>query len=300
MRGLIAIDGVLLSPEKAAVSALDRGLLFGDAIFEVLVAFGSKILDVDRHLARLRASAEAVGMELPWSDRELEFELTSLVEQIGEPKMYLRLVVTRGDGMGLKPPLDAKLRRMTYCFPASVESSKIYTEGLALKRLVKGGMSRGAAPKTANYLDSVLGLKRAETEGFDDILWGNAEGEVTEAASANIFLIARDGDMVEFVTPPSQSGLLLGITRDTVISLLAKAKIPVHEQIVHVDELPRFDEAFLCSTVRGLVPVNRIDKHRLHTARPNAVYRHVERLFLTWVETQVGHRVDWATGHAKS
>ena len=112
-----------------------------------------------------------------------------------------------------------------------------------------------------------------------------------------MFFMARHGDQVELVTPPAQSGLLLGITRETVLALLRRAGLPVREQLVFADELPRFDEAFLCSSVRGLVPVSRIDRHKLHGARPGSVFRHIERLFLTWVETEVGHRVDWATGN---
>ena len=75
--------------------------------------------------------------------------------------------------------------------------------------------------------------------------------------------------------------------------LLTEAKIPVTEQVIYADELARFDEAFLCSTVRGLVPLNRIDQHRMSTPRASSVFRHIERLFLTWVESQLGFRVDW-------
>ena len=81
-----------------------------------------------------------------------------------------------------------------------------------------------------------------------------------------------------------------------MIELMQNAGIPVQEQTIFVDELPRFDEAFVCSTVRGLVPVSAIDKHKLHTARSGSVFRHIERLYMTWVETQLGYRVDWATG----
>lgn len=239
-------------------------------------------------------------MPVPWSDTELAFELTTLAEQLAAAKAYIRLVFTRGDGLGLRPPPGAKPRRIVYAFPAPLEAAKTYGDGIALKRAVKPGAMRGAAPKTANYLETILALERAQSEGFDDVLWSNADAEVTEAASANVFFVARQGDLVEFVTPPAHSGLLLGITRETIIRLLGNAKIPVHEQIVHADELPRFDEAFVCSTVRGLVPVNRIDKHKLHTARAGAVFRHVERLFLTWVQTEVGYRVDWLTGHPAS
>ncbi len=278
------------------IPALDRGFMLSDDVFEVLVAFGGKILDADRHLARLRASAEMIQLPIPWSDEELTFELQGLVDQVPSAKKYLRLVVTRGPGLGVRAPKAPKPSKVLYCFPAPEEPVATYQDGLALKRVARPGVARGAAPKTSNYLPAIVALAQAEREQFAEILWTNGEGEVMEASAANIFFMAREGDNVEFLTPAAQSGILLGITRETVIDLLRRAKIPVKEQLVFVDELPRFDEAFLCSTVRGLVPVSRVDRHQYFTTRPNATYRHIERLFLTWVETQLGQRVDWRTG----
>lgn len=296
MNGIISVNGVISLPGQAVIPALDRGFLFGDNVFEVFVCFQNKVLDLQRHLLRLRASAEALRMEIPWSDAELAFELTTHCEQIPDAKKYLRLVVTRGEGLGLKIPKDARPNRVIYCFPAASEPLSIYQDGIALKKAIKAGSERGAAAKTGNYLSSILAMEKAENEGFNDVLWINHENEVTEASTANIFFIARVGDNIEFITPPAHSGILLGITRNTLIDLIRNANIPVSEQIVFSDEIARFDEAFLCSTVRGLVPINRIDRHKMHTSRPNAVYRHIERLFLTWVETEIGYRPDWRTG----
>lgn len=296
MNGLISVNGTIGPPEKAKIPALDRGFLFGDNVFEVFVCFQNKVLDLQRHLVRLRASAGALRMDIPWSDAELEFELIALCEQIPDAKKYLRLVVTRGEGLGLKIPKEAKPNRVIYCFPAASEPVAVYQEGMALKKAIKAGAERGAAAKTGNYLSSILAMEKAESEGYNDVLWINNDNEITEASTANIFFMARTGDNIEFITPPAHSGILLGITRNTMIDLIRNAKIPVSEQIVFSDEIARFDEAFLCSTVRGLVPINRIDRHKLHTQRPSAVFRHIERLFLTWVETEIGFRPDWRTG----
>lgn len=298
--GLISVNGRITPPEQAVIPALDRGFLFSDAVFETLVAFQGTILDTPRHMTRLRRSAESTQMSIPWSDAELEFELQALAEQVPVNKVSLRLVITRGIGTGLKLPPDLKPNKVIYCAPATGEPRSLYQEGIALKRLASGSTERGAAAKTSNYLRSIVGIQRAEQEGFQDLLWTNADGEITESSASNVFFMQREGDGISFVTPPASSGILLGITRETMIRLLREAKIPVTEQIIYADELPRFDEAFVCSTVRGLVPVKRIDQHRMSTARPSSVYRHIERLFLTWVESQLGFRVDWVTGERTS
>ena len=212
--GLIAVNGVIAAPEAAVLPALDRGFLFGDNIFETFVGLHGQLLGVAKHLARLRRSADALMMSLPWSDAELTFELQALAEQMTHPKLNIRLVVTRGSGMGLRIPKDAKPNRLVYCFKANEEPLATYREGFALKRVAKGSTERGAAPKTGNYVASVMALERAEREGCQDILWTNADGEVTEASASNIFFMARTGDNVELVTPPAMSGILLGITRD--------------------------------------------------------------------------------------
>lgn len=296
MEGIVSVNGKISSPEDAVIPVLDRGFLFGDNVFEVIVAFGNKALDLKPHLIRLRESAEMHRMEIPWSDEELSFEIQSLIEQTKALKKYVRLVITRGNGIGLYAPEKPVLNKVIYCLPAKLEPEETFSNGLSLTMRQANFIERGASAKTGNYVRSITALERAKSEGFDDVLWSNAEMEITEATTSNIFLIGREGDLIEIATPPANSGLLLGITRSRIISLLTNAKIPVTERIISSDEIPRFDEGFLCSTVRGLIPIQRIDRHRLHTTRSNAVFGHIQRLFNTWVQTEVGHRVHWNSG----
>lgn len=296
MKSLVSVNGDIQPPEKANVSVLDRGFLFGDNIFETLVGFHGKILDVGRHLKRLRQSAEDLLIDIPWDDKALTFELEALASQIECPKLFIRLVITRGEGLGLKAGETLKPNKIIYAYPAKVEDDDLYAEGMALKRMVSPSTERGPTAKTGNYLRSIVALMRAERSGQQDILWTNSSDEITEASTANIFFIGREGDNVYVQTPSPMSGLLKGITRETIITLLKNAGIPVEETIIYSDEIAKFDEAFVCSTVRGLVPLRSIDSHKLYTKRKNSVYQHIERLYLTWVQTQLDFRVDWNTG----
>lgn len=296
MEGLIAINGEMISPDLAKISAFDRGFLFGDSIFEVMVGFRKKILNQKSHLKRLRFSAHQYSIPIPWTDEQLLFEIETLNEQLNAPKSYIRLVVTRGEGLGLKTSSSLTPNRLIYALPAKKENEKSYAEGLALKTKHLPFTDRGAKAKTSNYLRSINALTQAEKSGYQDILWINADQEITEASTANIFLIGRDGDKVEIATPPEHSGILLGITRAKIIELLTRSKIPVTERIIYSDEIPRYDEAFICSTVRGLIPICKIDDHKLHTIRRNSIFKHIERLYLTWAESEIGYRVDWNTG----
>ena len=296
MKGLFSVNGEITDPQIAKISPLDRGFLFGDSVFEVFVSFGNKIMDLAPHLDRLRQSAEMAGIPVPWPDEVLEFEINTLLEATKYLKTYIRLVVTRGEGIGLKYPKQIKPNRIIYCFPAKIEPQNIYTEGLNLKHVSLDYTNRGAYPKTSNYLGSIKALARVDREGYDDVLWSNSNGEITEATTSNIFLIGREGDLVEIATPPARSGLLLGITRRRVIDLLERSQIKVTERIIYRDEIPRFDEGLLCSTVRGLTPIRTIDNHKFHTLRQNSIFFLINRLFRAWTASEVGHFIDWNTG----
>ncbi|NRA67063.1 MAG: aminotransferase class IV [Pseudobacteriovorax sp.] len=296
MEGIISVNGAITPALEAKIGVTDRGLLFGDNIFEVFAGFGNKILDLTDHLERLRTSAEIHGIPIPWTNEELQFEMESLLEQTSFSKSYIRLAITRGFGFGLSTDPSMKPNKIIYCLPAKIEDESIYTKGLRLKKKKSSINETGKVAKTGNYIRSITALAEAKSTGYDDVLWTNANQEITEASTSNIFLIGREGDLVEIATPTERSGLLLGITRKRIITLLTNASINVTERLISEDEIPRFDEGFLCSTVRGLVPLAEIDGHRLHSTRSAAVFHHIERLYMTWVETEVGYRVHWNTG----
>lgn len=299
MKGLISINGKICDPQNAVLSPLDRGFLFGDNVFEVFVAFHGKIIDLKEHLDRLRFSADLIKLQLPWTDEELEFELKSIAEHSNFPKAYIRLVVTRGEGVGIRAPEAPSPNRLIYCFPATIEQPRIYQDGVKLKLKSLNFTERGPNAKTGNYLRSITAIEDARKDNFDDILWANSDGEITESSTSNIFLIGRDQEFVEIATPPASSGILLGITREKIIDLLTRSQIKATIRTIYKDEIPRFDEAFLCSTVRGLIPIKKIDAHIFHTTRPSSVYHNIARLFMTSLRVTLGMEVEWNTGERK-
>ncbi len=298
MKGFVAVDGQIAPLEAASLPVTDRGFLLGDSVFEVMARVAGKTLDSAAHLARLRDSATKIELEIPWSDEEFFFEIEALAGLLGEPgKQLVRIVVTRGDGLGVAPlEQSTRPRRITMVQNAKLSPTSAQ-EGVKLKRKALGSTFRGPLGKaSANYHRTTPALIQVYREGFDDLLWVNSEGEITESSSSNVFCISRQGDLVEIATPPESSGLLPGVTRRRVIELLTRAKIPVTERVIFSDELASFDEMFLTSSVRGLVPVKRVDQHQMPTTRPSAVFWHIRRLFDAWVAHETGQRIDWETG----
>jgi branched-subunit amino acid aminotransferase/4-amino-4-deoxychorismate lyase len=282
MAGLVSINGHITPIEEGLVPAQDRGFLFGDAIFEILASRNGRIMDFAAHIARFRRAAKQCRMPIPWSDAELQFEMEHLLSLTGFQQSSLRLLVSRGTSAGMKQEPDLKTNRYVFCTAAPLPTESQLEAGLLLKTKKNPQNPRGELIKSPNYLPNIVAQAEAKEEGFEEILWISSEGEITEAGTANIFLISREGDLVEIATPPPAVGILAGVTRARVIELLNRSQIPVTERSISIEELPRFDEGFVTSSLRGPFPVSRIDKHRLHSTRPQAVFQHILRLYRSW------------------
>lgn len=265
----------------------DRGFRLGWRVMTTMLAVDRQIIDFDWHMERLEAHAESLGLSEGLRTDVIRFELESLLESISSPNKKTnaacRVYLTAGDG-GMHAPIKS-VQRWTQV-EAYTHTSAV-KDGVKLQTIVDPSWSRGERIKTGLYPYALPAVPRAKAHGFDDVLWCNSDHEIAEATTANIFLIGRDGDLVEIATPPPSSGILSGVTRRRVIELLTSANIRVTERVIYKDELPRFDEAFVTSSLSGLIPVTTIGNHRLQTLRSTAVYSHLQRLWTTWLSTQL-------------
>lgn len=287
MSSYVMINGLILPEMQAQLPALDRGFLYGDCIYEVFSAKNGVIIDFEYHLERLRRSAVIHEIPVPWSNEIIRFDIDHMLSLESPDYASIRLVVSRGLGGALVP--SGKLEPQRYLYVKTVPFPNYLpdNEGIKLKTKRHPALQRDDVAKTNNYLPTVSNSLNAAKEGFDDLLWMSHDGELIECGAANIFFLSREGDLVEIATPPLASGILPGVTRARIIELLTLAQIPVTERQVTIEELPRFDEAFVSSSIRLLRPVSLIDKHRLHTTRKNAVFWHIHRLYNSWLSQQL-------------
>lgn len=295
---IISINGTIVPAEKASISVFDRGLLYGDQIFEVIAGFGSNLLDLQEHLNRLQRSAAILGMELPWKNEELVFELQELIKIHSWPKSFVRIVITRGSTPGLCPAENTEYTKIVYLSPQTITDKNISENGATLKLKKLGYTYREEVAKTNDYKRSIQFLANSAHKN-QDILWFNSSQEITECSAANIFFIGRHGDYLEIVTPSHQCGLLRGVTRARILTLLKNANILAEEQIIFRDEIAKYDEAFMTSSVKGLIPIEKIDDKRFQTTRPTSTFFHIKRLYDAWVTSQIGYEIDWQTGKKK-
>jgi branched-chain amino acid aminotransferase len=270
MSSLVMIDGRPMSPETAKVSVFDRGFLYGDSVFETLRTYGGRPFALDRHLARLARSAERVFIELPVSVEQLGREVQSAIVGAGNAESFVRLTVTRGVGetLGLDPGLARHATRVVIVTPLTSPPPQTYLEGVAVvsyrtERVTDHSVAAGA--KIGNYLTAVLATRAARAAGAYEALIVDGRGCVVEGATSNVFAVLGDGTLL---TPPEEDGILLGITRETLLELAIEQKLSVRYESLPLEELAASAEVFVCSSIREVVPVVRIDGRRVGGGRP--------------------------------
>jgi 4-amino-4-deoxychorismate lyase len=272
----------------SCIPVSSRALWYGDGVFETIASINGIPLKPTRHLERLRIGAASCDLDIPWSDDELLKEIYNVSTHIKD-RGVLRLMVYRGGNLGLHS--QGSTERLILLEPALNMPDQDFKEGLSVK-LKMTSKNVLKTRKSLDWSDTIIALRRAARQQFSDILWHDPDSGILEASSSNVFFLGREGDLVEVATPPLNTGILPGTTREILIELLNSAKIPVTERQIFAEELPRFDECFLTSSVRGLCPVTRINNHNLFTLRKNSTFQHIHRLYQSWIHSQVGLSTD--------
>jgi len=282
-------NGRLHSADEPSISPLNRGFLYGDAIYEVWRTYDGVIFAWEEHLARLEASAQALYLPLPCTRSVLLVEIKRTAEAFrarvpAADELYIRVQITRGTGqIGLDIALAGESD-----FVILVQENKLFPEeklaaGLRLSLVeLRRNPPEALNPawKTGNYLNNILCLREGRARGADEVVITNLAGEIAEAAVSNIGFV-RDGVVV---TPPLKAGILGGITRQILIEWVAqKAGITVLEESIRPQDLSGMQECFLLSSTKDITPVASIDGYRFSVGADSVALR-LKRAFLDFAK----------------
>jgi branched-chain amino acid aminotransferase len=266
-----SVNGQVTPAEQARVSVLDHGFTFGDAVYETLRTYGGRPFQLDRHLERLRRSARRIALGLPAEGAGLARDLDRLLAQAGNPESYIRIVVTRGVGdlsYRLETPQGPTV--VLLARPLVPVPSHFYADGVAvIVSSVRRNHPRALDPamKSCNLLNNILAAQEAQAKGAFEPVLLNDSGQVTETASANVFVV-KSGALL---TPPLDAGILPGVTRQIVLERAQAIGVPAREEPVAVEDLLAADEAFLTSSLKEVLPVSSIDGQPVGSGRPGPV-----------------------------
>lgn len=277
MSVVVSIDGELFD-ESATVSVFDRGFLYGDSVYEVLRTANGKPVDFTEHLARLGRSATAIALEGP-PTAELIEAVSGALALAENDESYIRIMVTRGAGeIGLSTELARGRKLIVIVRPLVLPTADQYETGVVLRivgvqRTSKRAMDPGV--KSGNYLNNILALHEARRAGADEALMCDNRGRVAEGASSNVFIVSGGG----LSTPSLNVGLLPGITRQRIIDLAKADGIGVSECELAPQQVRAADEVFITSSIRGVLPVSRVDERPVRAGAPGPVTKRVMELY---------------------
>jgi len=253
----IWLNGSIVEEEQARLMPSERGFTLADGIFETVRAIGTQPLWWPDHLARLKRGAACFGIKLPYSDRIIEDALFKLLVTTGYHESAVRMTLSRGPTAqrGLLPPSDAvKPTFLITVAPTTlIQAPRTVIIARSTRRNEHSPLSR---IKSLNYGDNLIAHREAIERGAGDALLLNGCGNLACATAGNVFL-RLDGC---WVTPPPSDGVLAGIARRRLISIL-KAR----EETIPAASLTRTD-AVLVSNSLGCSSVVQIDGRELAPA----------------------------------
>jgi len=274
--GSVWLDGRLVPADGPHLTVFDRGFQLGDGVFETLRARGGRVTELDEHLARLHRSADGLAIPLAAAiDDAIRTGIGDLVaaEGLGGPDgdASIRITVSRGAVLarGLLPPEEAvEPTVVIQAWPVVPPPAWHLDRGLALvaSDVRRDPESPLATLKTTSRADFVHARLEARRAGADDALFLTIDGHLSEATSANLFLVRGD----ELATPSLACAILAGTTRSWILAWGTRVGLRVHEGWLTTRDLAEADEAFLCSSVAGILPVTRFEGSPVGAGAPGA------------------------------
>ena len=294
----IWMDGELVAWDDATVHVLAHGLHYGTGAFEGIRAYetdsGTAVFRLAEHTERLARSCKALGIPVDWTVDDLVKASKELLSLNGLTSGYIRPLVFYGTGsMGLNPAGAS-----VHTIIATWEwGAYLGEEGLANGIRVKVSSWRRIgqdalmpnAKLTGGYVNSVLAKQEALRGGYDEALMLNSEGFVAEGSGENLFVV-RDGVIR---TPPVTAGVLDGLTRESVMTLLRDDGYEVVETNIARTDLYYADELFFTGTAAEVTPVREVDDRMVGDGRPGPVTKRAQQMFMDTVTGKNERYGDW-------
>lgn len=288
MSRIAYVDGQYLPHAFASVHVEDRGFQFADGVYEVCEVWRGQIVDMTRHLDRMRRSLSELSIAWPVGRKALEVIIGEVVarNRVRDGLVYVQ--VTRG-----------KARR-DFAFPDPAVTSTLVVTARSTPRAqaqksADDGIRVVTTPdirwqrvdiKSVSLLPQVLAKQAARRAGAKEAWMVDREGYVTEGASSNAWIITQDGTLV---TRPAETGILKGITRAAIMDFAAANGIKVEERRFTVEEAKTAREAFITAATALVTPVVQIDDAVLGNGRPGSIASELRARFHDGVEKRPLH-----------
>ncbi len=297
--GLIWFDGKMVPWREANVHVLTHTLHYGMGVFEGVRAYktdqGPAIFRLKEHTDRLFNSAKIMNMEMPFSKEEITAAQVAAVKENNLDSAYLRPMCFYGsEGMGLRAD-NLKTHTIVAAWEwGSYLGAENMEKGLRIKTSSftrhHVNISMCKAKANGHYINSMLALQEALTDGYDEALLLDVEGFVAEGSGENIFII-KDG----IIYTPDLTSALNGITRNTITAFANDLNYEVVEKRITRDEVYIADEAFFTGTAAEVTPIRELDNREIGNGTRGPITEKLQSLYFDSVHGKVDKYKDWLT-----
>ena len=273
------LNGAYLPLSEARVSPFDRAFLFGDAVYEVVPLYGSRLFRLRQHLDRLNRSLAAIRMPPAMSHGDWAHVCQELISRNAADQGHLYMQVSRGAEFGrnhawpegLKPTLFA------YCTELDPLPDALLEHGVAAVTATETRWARRDIKATALLANILLKKLAADAGAFETIMLEN--GELTEGSSTTVHVV-KNGVIH---TPPNSHHILPGTTRDVVTELADLLSVRNLSAAVSESALRSADEIWLAFSTRGVLPVTKLDGAPVGSGVPGPLFKRIHIAFTNYI-----------------
>lgn len=286
MREWVCLNGELMPAEQAQVSVFDSGFMQGIGLFETMRTYHGEVFRLERHLDRLVNSARALHWAAPLEVEQLRNDVERVVQATEQETARVRVTVTTGSlraGASDEPQLTV----VATAAPGGAYPDEYYQKGVTVG--VSAARQNPSDPtcghKTTSYFARLAALRDAHLSGQFEALWLTPDDAIAEGSISSLFVVAKH----RLITPPLDTPILPGITRATVIELADALGVEYAEQRLTVEALLEADEAFLTSSLMGVMPIARVGRHAIGTGKPGDLTARLYDAYQSVVDEECAH-----------
>ena len=255
----VYLNGNYLPMSEARISPMDRGFLFGDGIYEVVPSYDGALVGFAAHLSRMQNGLDAIEIPLRIDAAQWREIAAQLIERNGGGDLGLYFHVSRGADTKRHHAYPADVAPTVFAFAYEIPPAPVPDKAVVKPFKVATAEDlrwHRCNIKSTSLLGNVMHYQHGHMGGQDETILYNGQGELTEAAACNVFVV-KNGVVA---TPLLDAQKLPGITRYMLLAILrSDGSIPVEERVVTLDELRAADEVWLTSSSKDIVPVIAID-----------------------------------------
>lgn len=278
------MNGRVIPWQNATTHVSSHALHYGSGVFEGMRCYetndGPAVFRLDAHLDRLYASAEIYGITIPFTPGALIEGVEEIVRLNNFRSCYVRPICYLGSGSLAVHPGNNPVEVVILAWPwAPYLGAEGLKQGVRVTvspwRKFESRMMPTTAKACGQYLNSMLAVRDAVSRGFAEALLLDAEGHLAEGSGENLFIV-REGKLL---TNDERHSILLGITRDAVLTIARDLGYPVEVRALELADLLSADEAFFTGTAAEVTPIREVDGTAIGKRTPGLVTEEIQRVF---------------------